>query len=186
MDSNFDIEIWQDSGKLKRILLYIVLITLIAWACCLIGQIYWDDYVQTTTTLRGKTKYVGWPVKLYYYGMFIGIAGLISFIILMLNKNKKYPVLAVNHSGLFINQQLIKQTTVPWTNIKQINLINDGKNKTLEIHFKDVNKIIEGQSSGKKAFLKENLKDGKPLVCTDKFTKGNLGLLYEKSQLYLS
>lgn len=184
MQTNYEVEIWQDSKKLKKILLYIAVITIIAWISCLIGQIYWDDYVETVTTLRGKTKYIGWPVKFYYYGMFIGIAGLISFVIIILTKDNKYPVLALNKSGLFINQQFVKQTIVEWSNIKQIKLINEGRNKAIEIYFKDANKIIEGQSNAKRAFLKENLKDGKPFICSDKFTKGGLDLLYEKSKLY--
>src|SRR3989344_6001244 len=182
MEANFEIEIWPDSKKLKKILLSITLITIVAWMSCLIGKIYWNDYVETVITLQRKTKYVGWPVKFYYYGMLIGIAGIISFAFILLTKDNKHPVLALNKNGLYINQQLIKQTMVEWANIKHIELKNEEKSKTIEIYFHDPNKIIETQSNAKRPFLKENLKDNKPLLCSDKYVKGNLGLFYEKSK----
>ena len=185
-NTNFEIEIWQDPNKMKKIMFYIVIIIVVAWISCIIGKLYWNDYVTTEITLRGKTKYVGWPVKLYYYGMFIGLAGIISLVGINFIRDNKHPILAVNDYGLYINQQLIKQTIVPWKNVAHIELKQDQNAKIIFIYFNDIDKIILAQSSIKRAFLKENLKDNKPLECSDKFIKGDLIMLYEKALSYLN
>lgn len=183
MQSNtFEIEIWQDSNKIKKILISIAIITAVAGLMCLIGKIYWNDYVTTEVTIRGKIKYVGWPAKTYYYGMYIGIAGIISFIIVKLTQDTKHPSLALTKEGVFINQQMIKETLVKWDNINAIKFKEDDSSKSIEIYFNDPDKIIALQSSAKRAFLKENLKDNKPLVCTNKFSIGDLKVFYEEAK----
>jgi hypothetical protein len=185
-NTNFEIEIWQDPNKIKKILFYIVIIILLAWTSCIIGKVYWNDYVTTEITLRGKIKYVGWPVKLYYYGMFIGIAGIISLAIVNLIRDNKHPTLAMNKNGLYINQQLIKQTTVIWKDVEHVELKQEQNAKIISIYFNEIDKIINAQSSIKRAFLKENLKDNKPLKCSDKFSKGDLVVFYEKAVSYIN
>ncbi|WP_412476418.1 hypothetical protein [Flavobacterium sp. TBRC 19031] len=187
MQSNtFEIEIWQDSNKIKKILISIALITAVAWIMCLIGKFYWNDYVTTEVTFRGKIKYVGWPAKAYYYGMYIGIAGVLSFIIVKLTQDTKHPCLALNKEGVYINQQMIKETLVKWDNINALEFKEEASLRSMAIYFNDPDKIIALQSSAKRAFLKENLKDNKPLVCNNKFTIGDLKLFYEEAKKKLN
>ncbi|HBS89072.1 MAG: hypothetical protein A2W91_06585 [Bacteroidetes bacterium GWF2_38_335] len=185
MTPKFEIEIWPDKQQLKKVFISIIVITVIAWACHLIGNIFWDEYSRTVTNLKGQTYQSGWPVTLYWWGIYIGIAGPVSFLLVLMMVDRKNPSLALSQNGLFINQQMIKKTIVEWSNIDHIEKNNKNGKIEIAFFFKDIEVIIKAQSGAKKAFLKENLKGGKPLICSNKLSVGNFDDLYTKATFYL-
>ena len=89
----FEIEIWADKQKMKSILLYVVLITVLAWVAYMIGNIFWDEYTREVYSLRyGTNVRKGWPVNLYWWGMCIGIIGPISFAFIYINYKMNYSL----------------------------------------------------------------------------------------------
>jgi hypothetical protein len=123
---------------------------------------------------------------LYWWGLYIGICGPVGFVLIILMVDRRNPSLALSKKGLFINQQLIKQALVEWSDINKIEKSTDGDKVTVEIYFKDAQKIIDGQGGMKKAFLKENLKDGKPLVIENKLSKGDLAAIADRANQYMA
>jgi hypothetical protein len=184
--NKFEMEIWADTKKMKQVLVYIVIITILAWVAHILGNIFWEKYTRVVTTLRGVRGEKGWPVTLYWWGMFIGIIGPISFIIVYVIMNKKEPSLALGKDALFINQQLIKQTLVSWKDISRVEKQTDGKITTLSIYFKDANKIISQQSGTRQTFLKENFKDGQPLKCDNRLSTGDFNAFAIKANQYIT
>ncbi len=178
-------ELWADKAKMKRILFIIALITILAWIAHFMGSIYWDEYSVPVRTLRGTSGRFGWPVTLYWWGIYIGIIAPGCFVLIYFILNKKDPSLALNATGLFINQQLISKTLVPWKDISRIEKEQQGKVSILHIYFKNPQQIIEQQSSSKQVFLKENLKDGEPLKCDNRLLTGDFSAFFSKAQAYL-
>ncbi len=183
--NSFEIELWADKAKMKRILYIILFIAVLAWAAHFIGSVCWDKYSVPAQTLRGTSGRFGWPVTLYWWGMFIGIIAPGCFVLIYFILNKKAPSLALDPTGLFINQQLIGKTLVPWNDISRIEKEQQGKVSILHIYFKNPQQIIEQQSSSRQVFLKENLKDGEPLKCDNRLLTGDFDGFFSKAQTYL-
>lgn len=181
----FEMEIWADKTKMKRALVIIGLIGVLAWVIHFFGIYFWDEYTFVGRTLRGTEGYFGWPVTLYWWGMFIGIIAPLCFVLIVVVMNKKAPLLALNSEGLFINQQLIRTTMVAWEDISRIELEIQGNVKILNIYFKDPVKIIAQQAPSKQTFLKENLKDGEPLRCDNRLKTGDFVAFGERVMTYL-
>ena len=115
MSTHYDIEIWPNTAKVKKILIYMAGITILAWIAHFAGNFFWDDYsYEVTKASTGVTGRAGWPVTLYWWGIYIGVLGPVALIMLYLMQERKNPVLALKNDGLFINKQMIKQTLVEW------------------------------------------------------------------------
>ncbi|HLP13191.1 MAG TPA: hypothetical protein VK177_14740 [Flavobacteriales bacterium] len=182
----YEIEIWPNVQKIKKIYMTMVVVFMLAVISFILGNLFWTpENVYWVQKIGSSVSFeAGWPVKLYWYGMYGMIVSVVGFLIVYFMQDKKNPVLALNSNGIFINQQMIKQTLVEWANIARIDKKLEGNNVTLDIYFVDANKIIEKQAGPKKAFLKENLKDGKPLSVSNKFALGDLNAFAEKAQTY--
>jgi len=186
MEKRFELEIWPNAQKMKLVYATMIVITILSWISHVIGTIYWEGNTYWVTNLRGISYEAGWPVILYWWGLYLGIGSPLGMILVYSLVDRKNPSLAVSKDGLFVNQQMIKQAHVAWSDISKIHKSVNGDDVKLEIYFKDAQKIIDGQSGMKKAFLKENLKDGKPLTVENKFTIGDLAALADKANGYLS
>jgi hypothetical protein len=186
MDKKFELEIWPDKKKIKTVFISIIVVTLFAWLCHIIGNMYWEEYSYWVKNTKGVAYESGWPVKLYWWGLYIGIIGPVAYLIVYLMVDTKRPSLAISKDGLYVNQQLIKDCLVPWNNIYRIEKKDENNEIKLSIYFLEASKIIESQSSSKAAFLRENLKDGKPLIVSNKLSIGDFNQVYSLSLTYLN
>jgi hypothetical protein len=186
MSTSFEIAIRPDAGKLRTVYFSIVVSTVVAWICHVIGNIYWDEYSYMVTNLKGQTYPSGWPVKLYWWGLYIGICGPIAFVLVQLMNDTKNPSLGVSQDGLYVNQQLIKQTLIRWDNVSRIDRSEKSGNISMSVYFTDPSKIVDAQQGMRKAFVRENLKDGKPLVVESRFSNGDFNALAHRAAHYLS
>lgn len=168
----FENEIKTDQAKIRKIVYSAAGIGIVAVISIVAGLLFKDQYAYMATNLKGQTYLSGWPMKLIWYGIFVLAAAILGIVIVLLMVDRKHPALATGSKGVFINLQMISKTWVPWSNIKSIAL-EEGKNSKVTIYFYDFAPILEKQSSAKKSFLKENFKDGKPLIVEGKFYTGD-------------
>lgn len=183
--TNFELEIWPDKEKMKIISFSIIAIVFLACISHLLGHVFWNDYSYLKTNLKGVTYPAGWPVTLYWWGIYIGLAGIISFLLIRIMVDYKNPSLAVSKNGIYINQQLIKKTMVDWNNIQKVEKVKQENEIQILIFFNDSRQVIDAQSGIGKTFLKENLKDGQPLKVSNKFLKGDFEKFHTICQHYL-
>lgn len=186
MENKFELEIWPDAGKMKKVYLTMIVALIVAWACHFIGSYFWDAYTYQAYSFKIQQNITtGWPVTLYWWGIYLGCTLPFALLLVYFMQDKKNPSLALNKEGIFLNQQLIKQTTVKWNDIAKIEKKKNENNTSIEFYFKDASKIVEAQTGMKKAFVKENLKDNKPFVCEDRFSKGDFDAFYASAKQYL-
>lgn len=147
-----------------------IIICIIAYV---LSQIYWDQYTETVTTLKGRTKVIGWPASFSRWSLIFGGGTLVTLPFLYLMQDWKNPSLALNHEGVFINQQLIKNTFVPYSNISGIIRTPEG----YKIAFKDLADILKQQSFIFKPFVKYNLENDNFYI-SDTHTTGNISSFF--------
>ncbi|MEX1190743.1 MAG: STM3941 family protein [Brumimicrobium sp.] len=165
MNNKFEIEVWPSAGKIKKVYTSLSILVILATTGLVLGMLFWDEYTYMVKSIKGVVYQSGWPVTLYWWGLILGITGVLAIVLVFFMNDKKNPSLAISKEGLYINQQLIKQTLIDWSNISMIEKNTNSKTPTLSFYFKDSSKIVENQKGIKKVFVKENLKDNKPLKC---------------------
>lgn len=181
----FEIELWPNRALYKKAVITMIIAGIACWVGVVLATMYWDEYTYTYTTLRGAERLGGWPTLVFSWGILLGIA-LPAMLVLMalLMRDKQNPALALNREGIFINQQMIKATMVKWDDIAHIERGSQFGMASLAIHLKYPEAVIEAQRPVKKPFLKETLKDGKPLHCQTRNMLGDVDAFLAKAQQY--
>jgi len=156
----FELEIWPNPKKIRTLYFSIALVTILAWLCFAVANFFWTPEYTYYVKLNTVTSIAGWPVKLYWWGLFMGTAGAIGFCLVYLLHDKKNPLLALNNKGLFIRRQM---TLVEWPRVRQIIKVRNEGWTTMEIY----------------------LKEGKRLKFDNRFTLGDFDDFAEKAKDYI-
>lgn len=149
---NFEAEIWPDSKKMMKVNISLGLVCLLAIVGIIVANIFWDDYMHTVETLRG-TRYRGWPSTVQSWSIGFLVLTPLTWAMMFFGQDRKKPMLAANQEGLFINQQLVKATMVPWNEISKFEV----NGESVDVTFADATKVINAQGFPYKAFVKSNV-----------------------------
>lgn len=167
-----------NTKRLKLALINLVAMVLLCAAGMVVGEMFWDEYTYPVKSLRTGTVYTGgWPATLFNWSLWLGVAGIIALPMMYFMQDFKNPSLALTSDSLFINQQLIRNTLVPYSNIERI--IRDevpggfAKGAGYKIIFKDSSQVVKQQVFLFKPFVKSNLKMGNFFI-SEIHTGGNV------------
>lgn len=141
---------------------------------CIIGivvsRIFWDEYTYTAYSLRANTNVVsGWPAKLSSWSWWLGGATILVMPMIYFMQDLRNPSIGLMTEGLFINQQLMRNTTIKFENIKQV----EKKDDSYMIHIIDPKPVVKQAFFIFKPFVKSNLQSGM-IDISSMYTKGNI------------
>jgi hypothetical protein len=125
---------------------------------CVIGvivsNIFWDDYTELAYSFRYQRNItVGWPATLSGWSWWMGIAIIMMLPFMYFMQDWKNPALALTEEGLFINQQMIRNTLVPYKKIDVIKKVDKG----YRMKFTEPMEIVKQQVFLFKPFVKYNI-----------------------------
>jgi hypothetical protein len=153
---NFTHTVPLNKKKLKRAIISMLVVIAVCAIGVVLSELYWDEYTREVYSVsRGRNVTKGWPANVYSWGLFIGCGFTLLLPVLYFMQDWKNPSLGILHEGLFINQQMIKNVIVPFSNISSI----EKKETGYHIHFKE-NEPVYTNAGIFKAFVKHNLKEG--------------------------
>lgn len=159
------------NGKRLKYAVISLLVTLIACiAGIIVSSIFYDDYTEVVTTITGRERVIGWPATVGGWSRWLAVAIVLSLPFMIFMQDWRNPSLGLTAEGLFINQQMIRNTLVPYDNIAQVS--PDGKGG-FTITFRDSAKIVSAQVFLFRPFVKSNL-GTKALAITSMYSKGDL------------
>lgn len=160
---------------------------LIIIAICLIGvivsRIFYDDYTYDAVYLKsGMATKAGWPAQLFSISSWGLIAFSLFFVLLKLAQDVNKPAFAITNEGIFINQQMIRNAFVPWSNIENIELSDIKDNPVIRLKFKDIDALLKGQFFMYKSISKASLNTNPKFAISKDNCVGDLKKMYEMIQ----
>lgn len=156
MDSEFFFiaELPSNAPRARKSFITVIILIVLCGLGIFIGKFFWHDYTYYLYTRNGNLPVIsGWPVVLYSWSCIFGVCLSLVLPFMYFMQDWKKPALALNANELFINQQMIKNTFVPYSNIQEVLPSLDG----YIIKFKEVQSIIAQQHFLFKPLLKSNL-----------------------------
>lgn len=87
---------------------------------------------------------VGWPATIYSYGSIFAMAFLLIYIYIRFRHDMKQPSFGVTGEGVFINQQMLRNAFIPWSNIQDAELLGPAKSPFMRLTFNDYKVMIKG------------------------------------------
>jgi hypothetical protein len=159
-----------NSKRLKIAFVSMVVFILLCGVGYVVSTIFWDDYTYQAYSIRYSTQVTkGWPASLQGWSLWLGI-GLVVFLpFIFFMQDWRNPSLAFTKDALFLNQQLVRNTWVPFTNIEKLVPAQDG----FVIWFRETDALIKQQIFLFKPFVKSNLQS-KNFTISSTYTAGNL------------
>jgi len=121
---------------------------------------------------------VGWPATVYAWGGFFAIAFALFYVYLRFKTDLKNPSFGVTNDGIFINQQMLRNAFVPWSNIQKAELLGPAESPFMRLTFKDHKALVKGQPFLLKSIAKTNFKNNPVLSITKGETVGDIGKMY--------
>ena len=156
MDYVFTHEIPNNSKKLKLAFFSMLSFSILCFVGVAIALAFWDDFTYIAYSIKYQRNIeAGWPPFIYSWGLWLGIGTLIFVPFLFGMQDFKNPSLALTNEGLFINQQMIKNVLIPFSEISKI----EKSNKGFKIVFKDTNSVTGRMKGISKAMAKSNLEN---------------------------
>jgi hypothetical protein len=145
------------SKKLKWAFLSLSVVLLLCIGGYFLSEIFWDDYTYRAYSIRYGTEVTaGWPASLQGWSIWMGVAVIIVIPMMYFFQDWKNPQLGIMTEGLFINQQMIRNVTVPYSNIREI----VKKDSQYEILFQDNAAVYSQVGFFFRPFVKYNLENG--------------------------
>lgn len=175
---SFSHQLPNNTKKLKRAFAGISVMIILCVGGMVLGEMFWDEYTYPVRSLRtGATYTGGWPATLFNWSLWLGVAGVICLPMMYFMQDFKNPSLALTNDALFINQQMMRNTLVPYSNIETIAIesVPGGfaKGMGYKIIFKDPSQIVKQQIFLFKPFVRTNLKMGNFFI-SDIHSSGNV------------
>jgi hypothetical protein len=121
---------------------------------------FYDEYTEVVTMLNGRERTVGWPATVGTWSLWLGVAIVICLPMMIFMQDWRNPSLGLTKEGLFINQQMIRNTLVPFDKIASINPSGTGEKPVYEILFNDNAYVVGKQIFLFRPFVKSNLTNG--------------------------
>jgi hypothetical protein len=143
-----------NTKNLKRAFVSLSVTLVLCVLGVIISRIFWEHYTHWVYSIKyGTNIEVGWPATLNGWSWWMGIAIIIVMPFMYFMQDWRNPSLAVTTEGLFINQQMIRNTLIPFSNIESVANAGDG----YQITFKDPMAVVKQQVFLFKPFVKSNL-----------------------------
>lgn len=142
----------------------------------ILSYMFWDQYTYPCYSIKYQVNTTcGWPAKLQGWSLWLGVGFIVFLPFIFFMQDWKNPSLALTENGLFINQQLMRNTLIPYSSIDKI--IKNENGFTIQV--KEPGPIIEQQVFIFKPFVKSNLQN-KIIDISSTYTAGNLHSFYEQ------
>jgi len=174
-DLVFTHSIAHNSAKAK----YAFISLVITFVLCILAMWLSKHFWEGNTTMMYSLKYqrnveVGWPVTVFNWSVLLafGIIVLLPFMYYM--QDWRNPAIATTTNTLFINQQLMRNTLIPFTSIKSVLK----ENETYVIEVKNADEIIQQQIFLFKPFVKSNLANHK-IYFDSMYNDGDMNQFFE-------
>lgn len=171
--------------RFRSTMIVLGIVLLLSIAGIILSKLYWDEYTYKVSTLTGQIKTRGWPVVLsgWSWGFAVTIPFTMGMFFFLTDRKK--PSLAVSADGLFINQQLIKAVTIPWSNILRMEKNGTAEQPVIWLQFKDNAAVVNLLGGIGKAFVKSNLEREGGLRISSLYSTGDFDALYERAKKHL-
>lgn len=166
----FTQELPNNSKRAKKAFLSLSIFIALCVVGFILSVVFWEQFTEVRYSLKYQRNVtVGWPATLQGWSQIFGIGGLIALPFLYFMQDWRYPSIAFTNDSLFINQQLIRNTFVPFSNILKIEKLD----KDYKIHFKNNADVVKSQVFLFRPFVKYNLENNNFFI-SDMYTAGNL------------
>ncbi len=167
----FDVEIFLDKSKIKKVYIVGLILFLVSVGCIIWATLNWEEYTELRQKLNGRVVETGLASILYGWGWGFAVAIPVIYGIMWFTLDFKNPTLAVNKEGLFKNGEFFKKTFLPWS---EFSSVQKQENGDLWMQLKDPQKIVDQQSGMGKAFLKQTyVKDNSPITISNDGSDAN-------------
>lgn len=159
-----------NTKNLKRAFISMVLFVVLCGVAYVVSNIFWDQYTYQAYSIKYGTNVTkGWPAFLQGWSLWLGIGFIVFLPFLFFMQDFKNPALGIMNDSLFINQQMMRNTIIPFSNIGGVSKEASG----YRIQFKDSTQVVKQQIFLFKPFVSSNLKSGN-FVISNTHTAGNL------------
>lgn len=129
-------------GTAKGGLISLSMFTLIFIGIFVFFYINYDDYSEQVYSLKyQKNVDKGWAPSIVGWGVFAIPMAFIGIFLLSMTRNFKQISCGINENELFLNANMIKATTIPFTNIKEV-MENEHH---VQIRLNDYSQLIKNQ-----------------------------------------
>lgn len=117
--------------------------------------------------------------NIFGYSIIFLIAFIFFLLLVKYGQDIKNPAFGVTNQGVFVNQQYIRNTFVPWKNIEQIDLKGHKDNIILYLKIKNCDELLKGHFFVFKTLAKVTLKSNKKIRISQDESQGDLLKMYE-------
>lgn len=143
-----------NSKNIKKAFISLFIVLLLCVGGIILSNIFWDRYTEWVYSFKlHRNIEVGWPATLNGWSWWMGIAIIIVLPFMYFMQDFKNPAIAITGQGLFLNQQMIRNTIVPFANIALIENTQFG----YKILFKNPLELAKSQVFLFRPFVKYNL-----------------------------
>lgn len=143
-------------GKSSRNLLIAMGVLALAM---IVSGIFYESHTDVYRYVKsGNLTRRGWPASVLQYSAIFFCVFAFGLFYIRKRQDLKKPALGLAEDGLFINQQTLKSTLVPWQNIEKAILKGHISNPVLRVSFKDVDALLKNQPFLFKSISKASLK----------------------------
>lgn len=172
MNTNYTFtrEIPHNSQKAKYAFISLFCTLILCIAGVILSKYFWEGHTSWVYSLKYQRNIeVGWPVTLHTWSLWLGIAIIVFAPMIYFMQDWKNPSLALHADGLFINQQGMRNTFIPYKNIKA--LVKEGS--SFNILLLNSAEIVQQQVFFFKPFIKSNLAQN-TINISEIYSNGNL------------
>lgn len=143
-----------NAKKQRAAIISLIIVLGLAIAGYAVSTIFYDQYTYPCYSIRYRVHTTcGWPASLkgwsFWFGL--GILGILPIVFFM--QDRKNPSIAIAPGGLFLNQQMVRNTLIPFSNIKTI----ERTGNSYRITYHDPMQIVKKQFFLFRAMVKWNL-----------------------------
>lgn len=180
MNHQFTHSIPINGKKMKGAFMTMTVVLILCIVAYILSIIFWDDYTYQAYSLKhGRNVTSGWPTILNTWGLWLGIGILVFLPIMYFMQDWKNPSVGITSEGLFVNQQMLRNVLIPFSNIDKI----EKKGDAVSIVFKN-NEQVYSKAGMFKPFIKSNLEGGG--LSLDNDASPELDKLFELLQAKIS
>lgn len=154
------IEVAPHSNNLKKGVRNLLIIIAVSIIIMIVAKMFYAGYVHEEIVYSRGKKFkteIGWPSILYSIASWGIVIFPVFLIYAIFKQDMKQVAFGVTNEGLFINQQILRNTFVPWNNIEKVELRGHSSNPTIRVFFKDINVLLKSQFFILKSIAKANL-----------------------------
>lgn len=173
------------AGNTKNLKIAFLSLAAFVVACIvaiIVAKIFWNDFTHVVYSARKRSNVVvGWPAFINGWAWWFAIGTLLILPFLYFMQDWKNPALAMTATELFVNQQMMRNTLIPFANIKAIEKSAAG----YALRFVDAAQVIQQQIFLFKPFVKSNLERNNFFISSS-HTAGDVDAFMQELQTRLA